>query len=200
MKRCGFGENDFAEKSLPPTKRVVHWSKGLLSSMQDRSLIMTSDDKAVIIKDLYPKAKHHYLILPKEDISSMNALNGSHIKLIRHMLKLAKVFTAQFTKVNCKFQYGFHSKPSMTRLHMHIISQDFDSLHLKTKKHWNSFTTDFFMDAEVVISKLQDEGQVVVDPMKCDSMLKQPLHCHVCHEPFPTMPKLKLHIKLHVSD
>ena len=83
---------------------------------------------------------------------------------------------------------------------MHIISQDFDSLHLKTKKHWNSFTTDFFMDAEVVISKLQDEGQVVLDPMKCDSMLKQPLHCHVCHEPFPTMPKLKLHIKLHVLD
>ena len=61
--------------------------------MQDASLIMTSDDKGVIIKDLYPKAKHHYLILPKEDISSTNALNQSH------MLKLAKDFTAQFTKL-----------------------------------------------------------------------------------------------------
>ena len=199
MKRCRPGENDFAEKFLPPTKRVVHWSKGLLSSMQDPNLIMTSDDKVVIIKDLYPKAKHHYLSLSKEDISSMNALNRSHIKLLRHMLKVAIDFTSQFTKLNCKFRYGFHSKPSMTRLHMHIISQDFDSLHLKTKKHWNSFTTDFFMDADVVISKIQNDGQVVVDPVKCESMLKQPLHCHVCHELFPTMPKLKLHIKLHVS-
>lgn len=29
-------------------------------------------------------------------------------------------------------------------LHMHVISQDFKSECLKTKKHWNSFTTDFF--------------------------------------------------------
>jgi len=30
---------------------------------------------------------------------------------------------------------------------MHAISQDFDSGCLKTKKHWNSFTTDYFVDA-----------------------------------------------------
>lgn len=31
---------------------------------------------------------------------------------------------------------------------MHVISQDFSSSCLKTKKHWNSFTTEYFVDAE----------------------------------------------------
>ena len=31
---------------------------------------------------------------------------------------------------------------------MHVISQDFDSASLKTKKHWNSFTTAYFVDAQ----------------------------------------------------
>ena len=34
-----------------------------------------------------------------------------------------------------------------SHLHMHVISQDFDSPCLKTKKHWNSFTTSYFVDS-----------------------------------------------------
>ena len=34
-----------------------------------------------------------------------------------------------------------------SQLHMHVISQDFDSPSLKTKKHWNSFTTEYFVDS-----------------------------------------------------
>ncbi|XP_054806292.1 receptor-like protein 7 [Prosopis cineraria] len=37
--------------------------------------------------------------------------------------------------------------PSMRQLHLHGISQDFDSKHLKNKKHWNSLNTDFFRDS-----------------------------------------------------
>ena len=32
-------------------------------------------------------------------------------------------------------------------LHLHVISQDFDSPCLKTKKHWHSFTSEFFLDS-----------------------------------------------------
>lgn len=42
------------------------------------------------------------------------------------------------------FQIGYHSSPSMQRLHVHVISKDFHSPCLKTKIHWNSFTTKFF--------------------------------------------------------
>ena len=34
-----------------------------------------------------------------------------------------------------------------SHLHMHVISQDFNSPCLKTKKHWNSFTTSYFVDS-----------------------------------------------------
>ena len=31
---------------------------------------------------------------------------------------------------------------------MHVISQDFDSVCLKNKKHWNSFTSPFFIGSK----------------------------------------------------
>lgn len=34
-----------------------------------------------------------------------------------------------------------------SHVHLHVISQDFDSPCLKNKKHWNSFTTDYFIDS-----------------------------------------------------
>jgi len=43
------------------------------------------------------------------------------------------------------FKVGFHAEPSMQRLHLHVISRDFVSPSLKTKKHWNSFNTDLFV-------------------------------------------------------
>lgn len=40
---------------------------------------------------------------------------------------------------------GFHSVPSMRQLHMHLLSLDYASDSLKSKKHFNSFATDFFV-------------------------------------------------------
>ena len=34
-----------------------------------------------------------------------------------------------------------------SHVHLHVISQDFNSPCLKTKKHWNSFTTEYFIDS-----------------------------------------------------
>ena len=35
-----------------------------------------------------------------------------------------------------------------SHVHLHAISQDFDSPSLKTKKHWNSFTSAYFVDSD----------------------------------------------------
>ena len=35
-----------------------------------------------------------------------------------------------------RFRAGFHAVPSVRQLHMHVVSQDFDSAWLKNKKHW----------------------------------------------------------------
>lgn len=45
---------------------------------------------------------------------------------------------------------------------MHVISQDFISPSLKNKKHWNSFTTEFFIDVEEIERILEKQGEVKV--------------------------------------
>lgn len=47
-----------------------------------------------------------------------------------------------------EFKIGYHAKPSMQRLHLHVISRDFHSPWLKTKKHWNSFNSPFLLSSE----------------------------------------------------
>lgn len=176
-----------------------HWSMKLLDTMKDPSMIVKEDDKVVIIKDAYPKAKHHFLVLPRDSISSLRALNSSHISLLQHMLELGKSLESELTTKDpsLRFQHGYHAVPSMARLHMHIISKDFNSPCLKTKKHWNSFTTDFFLPAEDVIGRLQTRGKVEVDKARYEEILKSPLKCHVCHASCQNMPKLKDHILHH---
>jgi aprataxin len=97
------------------------------------------------------------------------------------------------------------------QLHMHVISTDFNSDALKNKKHWNSFTTSFFIDANEFISILETQGAVKVerirerereflplispkfDKHKFESMLTDELRCPICSAAFPTIPKVKLH-------
>ena len=37
------------------------------------------------------------------------------------------------------FRLGFHAKPSMPQLHMHVVSQDLRGAGMKTRRHWGSF-------------------------------------------------------------
>lgn len=127
-----------------------HWALGLLDSMNDPELQVTSDDLCVVIKDKYPKATFHYLVLPKEEISSLKKVNRDHVKLLEHMIKLGKTVIEEHADYN--FKFGYHAEASMHRLHMHIISDDMNSPCLKNKKHWNTFTTKFFISAEGKIS------------------------------------------------
>lgn len=81
-----------------------------------------------------------------------------------------------------------------SHLHMHVISQDFDSPCLKNKTHWNSFTTDFFRDVDgktfcrhfllgyknflfsAILNELKENGKMApADKGSCDAMMKQPL-------------------------
>jgi aprataxin len=95
------------------------------------------------------------------------------------------------------WRLGFHSIPSMAQLHLHILSDDFNSEWLKTKKHWNSFTSPFFLNLDDVIVALQQQGSVSVDKAAAEGLLKQGLVCHKCGQQLPNMPQLKAHILTH---
>lgn len=202
MKRTGA----VLSKSVQPPKKkgsgssVPPWQMKLLESMKNPDMVVKSDERTVIIKDAYPKARHHYLALPRLDIPSLKALKRDHVELLEKLLENGKVLTEELKSKDSslKFKYGYHASPSMARLHMHVISLDFDSDCLKNKKHWNSFNTDFFLDAEKVISILRDMGKVELDVKGVyEPLLKMPLRCHVCCEELQNMPKLKAHIARH---
>lgn len=125
------------------SKSKGHWSLGLLESMKDPSTIVKETENIVIIRDKYPKAKIHYLVLSRESIDSIYNLNKTHVDLLKEFGLIFKMIQKDHSDID--LQAGFHAIPSMKRLHMHIISRDMISPCLKTKIHWNSFTTPFFI-------------------------------------------------------
>ncbi|TRY77714.1 hypothetical protein DNTS_029095, partial [Danionella cerebrum] len=194
----------------PPSKKMVvpsadkpdsggHWSQGLKVSMQDPKMQMYKDDKVVVIKDKYPKARHHWLVLPWSSISSLKVLCSEHVELLKHMQLVGQqMVQGCLDRHTLRFRMGYHAIPSMSHIHLHVISQDFDSPCLKNKKHWNSFTTDYFIESQDLIAMLEQDGKVSVKE-GASEFLKLPLRCHVCKKEQPTIPKLKDHLKTHLS-
>ncbi|XP_062603273.1 aprataxin-like [Saccostrea cucullata] len=184
------------DSKVTSKKPVPFWKTGLLSSMHDPELQVYKDDKLIIIKDKYPKAKYHFLVMPKENIPNLKSLKKENVELLKYMHEKGKEI-AEKSDANLKFRLGYHSVPSMSQLHLHVISQDFDSPCLKNKKHWNSFTTEYFVDSEEIIKELEENGKVVKDVSASQELLKKDLRCHVCKKEMKTIPALKTHIKEH---
>ncbi|CAH0547720.1 unnamed protein product [Brassicogethes aeneus] len=175
-----------------------HWAMGLLNTMKDPKYIVKTDDLVTVIKDVYPKAKFHFLVIPKEDISNLKAVTSKHLDLLKHMEKVGGEIAGENKGSN--FKIGYHAEPSMIRLHLHVISDDMDSVCLKNKKHWNSFTTDFFVKSEEVIKSLEDNGKVVLPSKEeCKKFMETPLKCHKCSVIPKNMPDLKKHILTHLE-
>lgn len=129
-------------------KNMNHWSLGLLKTMKDPKYIVETDTLITIIKDVYPKAKFHYLVLPNERMNSIREINKNHLSLLKHMDIVARELVKKIDHNGRTFKIGYHSEPSMSQLHLHVISDDFCSSHLKNKKHFNSFNTKFFINSE----------------------------------------------------
>ncbi|XP_051558666.1 aprataxin isoform X2 [Myxocyprinus asiaticus] len=181
------------------SESASHWSQGLKVSMQDPQMQLYKDDRVVVIKDKYPKARYHWLVLPWESISSLKVLRSEHCDLLKHMQRVGERMVQQCPDAHkLRFRLGYHAIPSMSHVHLHVISQEFDSPCLKNKKHWNSFTTDYFIESEDVVAMLELHGKVTVKEGMSE-LLKLPLRCHVCRKEQPTIPKLKEHLKAHIS-
>lgn len=98
-----------------------------------------------------------------------------------------------------KFMSGFHALPSLCPLHMHITSLDLVSDCLKNKKHYNSFTTAFFLSRSFVVAQLGQFGYVKLarDPASrehCEKLENQGLKCVWCGMPHKSVPELKDHL------
>ncbi|CAG9860228.1 unnamed protein product [Phyllotreta striolata] len=182
-----------------PKKIKPHWAMGLMDAMKDPKNIVKSDDLVTVIKDAYPKAEFHYLVIPKEDISNLKALNKDHVELLKHIENIAQEVASLEEHKNKIFKFGYHAEPSMAHLHLHVISDDMNSSCVKTKKHWNSFNTPFFLNPQDVRESLETDGKVSLPtPQQCKDYINTPLHCHKCKYEPKHMPDLKKHILTHL--
>ncbi|CAK9802780.1 APTX [Anthophora plagiata] len=175
-----------------------HWATGLLVSMEDPQLKVKEDDRVIVIKDKYPKAEFHFLILPKADIPSIWHVKKDNEDLLLHMQNVADELTKEHK--DYEFLIGYHAVPSMHRLHLHVISTDFNSPCLKTKYHWNSFTTPFFLPSAEICKQLREESELKkLKSEDSSKYLNTPLKCYKCSFTPKNMPELKRHLLVHLS-
>jgi aprataxin len=122
----------------------------------------------VVIKDQYPKAFIHWLILPRDPALSkahpLDALADPNVYAAfepivnRYLDKATEVIAARIRPAILRSEEtteerarkyvkaGVHASPSMHNLHIHIISKDMQSDCLRKSNHYLSFNTEFFVE------------------------------------------------------
>ena len=193
------------------TKPNAPWLRALVdiaSNPSGKPGVLSYDDDIVVLRDAYPKAKVHLLVLARDPAlrDGPSSLRAAHVSLVEKMLSAARSATGRASAEANEggeadaprraFRFGFHAKPSMPQLHMHAVSQDLRGSCMKTRRHWNAFATDFFRDASEALRELRAKGALEWDEEEAESRVKmERLRCHACGDgPHPTMPKLFEHL------
>lgn len=171
--------------------------------------IYYQDSEYTVIYDAFPKARVHLLILPLAtsglaEVDQVGELEPKHIPAVEKLAGFAQQLASHVYSVlqtvnadAAPVHIGFHAVPSLHHLHVHVISQDFDSPCLKIKKHWNSFTQpQFFLPVDLVLQTLKTKGHDGVSQLlqHSEEALKAPLACHRCKKSMSNLQMLKAHI------
>lgn len=82
-------------------RATQHWSQGLLVDLSFPSEWILHNDNIVVIADKYPKAKFHYLVLPKANIPSIFDVSGLFIPKILESLQKILSYSWQKTTWSC---------------------------------------------------------------------------------------------------
>ena len=220
---CKSSSSDQGQKQtgLASSTKKAFKSSPFLSleqSMNDRTLQVYKDDTFVVIRDKYPKAKCHMLLIPLlingvkliklEDLIRL----PNSIQFLKQMKRLVsdKILALLPASIHkSHLMLGFHAIQSMQPLHMHIITKDFNSDCFKHKKHWNSFNTAYFVNLDALIQHLEED----LDTLKTDyfkedkfnlrkinilnDYLKVDLKCNFCGITQSNIPNLKKHLLTH---
>lgn len=163
---------------------------------QHSDVVQFHNDAVVVVVDKFPKAKVHLLVVARDlTLNKPSELRRAHLPLLRELQRVAEQQATAAVKrdASLRFQIGVHAVPSMLALHVHVISRDFDSTCLKNKKHWNSFTTSFFVPLTQVIGDVEAHGSFAVDERQAEALLSDEMACPRCGGRLKTMPAVKSH-------
>lgn len=190
-----------------------------------QSRVLYFNDKFTVIRDLYPKASVHLLILPRDaernlkrpqdafdDPDFLNECREEEAK-VRQIVadELQRKFGSFSASDRARVEAmeavdlpdklpagrdwskevisGIHANPSMSHLHIHVLSRDMVSEPMKKRNHYLSFTTDFLVGLEhfplANNDHRRDYKHFPVD-----------MYCWRCGQNFQNkMAKLKVHLE-----
>lgn len=87
--------------------------------------IFYEDDEIIVIRDIYPKAKIHLLIIPKKEIPTINDLQQEDKQLLSNMFFVAKDL-AKKLEIEDWYQLHFNVWPKwgqeVMHIHLHLMS------------------------------------------------------------------------------
>lgn len=182
-----------------------HWKRVLYRYLEEiprpgalQDAVYYEDEQCLIIYDGYPKAKRHLLLIPKKEIISdalqPTQLRQKHLQALRQLHAVATTVAKRLSENGARtVRCGYHAIPSLEPLHVHIISQDLDSPCLKSKSHWNSFTTRFFLECSWVEKRLAKHESLELSRSSYEQLEQQALKCFRCKRGMSTMYALKEH-------
>lgn len=83
------------------------------------------DDLCVVFKDIHPKEKTHFLIVPKGHVHSIAELVPEDETLVGHLLYVAKVVADKIGLTGYKLQInvGKDGGQEVFHLHVHLLSK-----------------------------------------------------------------------------
>ncbi|VFQ71192.1 unnamed protein product [Cuscuta campestris] len=195
---CLLATNCFQQKDS--NKTWGSWAQALYDIAMHpenyKNDVLEASCDVVVLNDKHPKAQKHLLVLARvEGLDQLKDICKEHIPVLETMHAVGLKWAEKFLNENESliFRLGYHSEPSMRQLHLHVISQDFNSKNLKNKKHWNSFNTPFFRDSVDVIEEVSQNGKATRRDDE-EKLLAMELRCHRCRSAHPNIPRLKAHV------
>jgi hypothetical protein len=157
-------------------------------------VVLFFNEHVAVIPDKFPKSSVHLLVIARDiSLNKPSELTRDHLPLLLEMQRVAQLQVKQ-RMPGRRVQIGVHVVPSMMAFHVHVMTCDFVSDSLKNKKHWNSFTTAFFVPLETLIRVLERDGAFRVDEHASEELLRGEMACPRCGAVLPTIPAVKKHM------
>jgi histidine triad (HIT) family protein len=88
--------------------------------------IIAETDKTLVIKDIAPKAKIHYLIIPKEHYRDLQGLEDCCLGVrMLHMAQQLSVQNPEAKDYKLVINNGYNAGQRVFHLHMHFLAGQF---------------------------------------------------------------------------
>lgn len=78
------------------------------------------DEQCIAIKDIYPKAPVHLLVISRKAIPSINELEESDAPLVSHMIYVAKQLAKEQGCTGYRLQFNVGEKGGQVIFHLHL--------------------------------------------------------------------------------